>query len=90
VFVNTGIQIKLFRIGKTEFHLTPTADFAFVYAADGHPDPAETGFGLGAELTIMDDRLRGFPIKLGAGCDLRPGISSERRLEVDISFQLSY
>jgi hypothetical protein len=90
VFVNTGLQIKLFRIGKTEFHLTPTADFAFVYATDGHPDPAATGFGVGAEFTIMDDRIRGFPIKLGAGYDLRPGIENARRLEVDINFQLFY
>lgn len=92
VFINTGAQIKLLRIGKTEFHLTPTLDFAFVYAADGHPDPAETGFAAGAELGLMDDRLRAFPIRFGFAYDLRPKYGSDigRRVEIDINFQMFY
>jgi hypothetical protein len=92
IFVNTGVQIKLFRTAQTEIHLIPTADFAFVYAGDGRPDPSETGFAVGGELLIMDDRLRAFPIKLGLGIDLRPkfGDNIARRIEIDMNFKLFF
>jgi hypothetical protein len=92
VFVNSGLQTKLFRIGSAELHLTPTLDFGYAYAPDAEDYQADYGFGTGGELMLIFDSMKTLPIKLGMAYDLRPSsrVEQSNRLEVDFSFNFSY
>ncbi len=92
VFVNTGLQTKLFRFGTAELHLTPGLDYAFVYAYKDPDYKNESGFGVGADLVLVFDSMKTFPIKFGAAYDLRPkyGNNVGKRIEVDFNFSFAY
>ena len=92
VFLNTGIQTKLFRIGSAELHLTPSLDFGYAYASDADDYKSDYGFGAGGEMMLIFDSMKTLPIKLGMAYDLRPSsrVAKSNRLEVDFSFNFSY
>ncbi len=92
VFVNTGLQTKLVRFGTAELHLTPGVDWAFVHAYEDPDYKSENGFGVGADLVLVFDAMKTFPIKLGAAYDLRPKYGDDigKRIEVDFNFSFAY
>ncbi|MDR2510544.1 MAG: hypothetical protein LBC77_07875 [Spirochaetaceae bacterium] len=89
VYLNTGLQIRLFKLGKTELHLLPTFDAAFVFASC-YDSGAHSALAAGAELMFFDERLKSFPVRIGAAYDLRAGGNSARKLEIDFNMQFSY
>jgi hypothetical protein len=91
-FANSGVQIKLFRLGSAELHLTPTLDFGFAYAPDDPDYEADWGFGAGSELTLILDSMRSLPIRFGMAYDLRPErfVKDGKRLEIDFNFSFAY
>jgi len=92
VFVNTGLQTKLFRFGTAELHLTPGVDWAFVHAYEDPDYTTENGFGVGTDLVLVFDAMKTFPIKLGVAYDLRPKYGDDigNRIEVDFNFSFAY
>lgn len=92
VFLNSGIQTKLFRLGSAELHLTPSLDFGYAYASDATDYKSDYGFGAGGEMMLIFDSMKTLPIKLGMAYDLRPSsrVKQSNRLEVDFSFSFSY
>jgi hemolysin activation/secretion protein len=89
IYLNTGVQTRLFKIGKTEAHLIPTFDIACVYASEDSLPP-ELALGVGGELIFIDDRLKSFPIRLGFAYDLRKNKNVARRVEIDFNMQFSF
>lgn len=92
IFVNTGVQMRLLRFKAAEVHLTPGLDYAFVTAFSDPSYNSESGFGVGAELILIFDSMKTFPIKLGAAYDLRSKYrdTPAKRLEVDFNFSFAY
>jgi hypothetical protein len=39
---------------------------------------------------FFDERLKSFPVRIGAAYDLRAGSRSARKLEIDFNMQFSY
>jgi hypothetical protein len=98
VYLNSGIQMRLFRVGKAEIHLMPTLDAALRFLWSDIPppaqscDPVQTAFSAGGELMFINDRLKILPFKVGIAYDLSPdaGKTGTSRWEVDINFSLEF
>lgn len=92
VFVNTGFQISLFRLGGTEFHVNPFVDAAYVHEYGNTFNENRVAAGAGAEFILMIDAAKNLPVKLGIAWDLRPEeeIGGGKRLEVEFAFNLTY
>ncbi len=92
VFVNTGVQTRLFRVRSAELHLSPTLDFAWAFDPDADDYRNDWGFGTGAELILVFDSMKNLPIKLGCAWDLRPEnrLGDENRYEIDFNFSFTY
>jgi len=91
IFINTSLQIKLVRFASAELHIVPTLDWGFAL------DPSEknridSGFGAGAELMLIPDAMKNFPVKLGFAWDLRDKYATDpiKRMEVDFAFSFAY
>lgn len=91
ILVNTSMQIKVFRFGSAELHIVPTLDWGLAL------DPSEknridSGFGAGAELMLIPDTMKSFPVKLGFAWDLRDKYAKDpaKRMEVDFGFNFAY
>lgn len=92
LFANSGVQVKLFRLGSAELHLTPTLDFGLAYSVDDPDYTTDWGFGAGSEVTLILDSMRSLPIRLGVAYDLRPErfVGEGKRLEIDFNFSFAY
>lgn len=92
VFINTGLQTKLFRVGQAEYHLIPTVDFAWAYTPDDDDYESDYGFTVGGEILAFFDSMKNLPVKLGFAYDLRPEsrLNDGKRYEIDFNFSLTY
>ena len=91
VFLNTGLQTKLFRAGQAECHFMPTVDFAWAYTPGDDDYESDYGFTVGGELLAFFDSMKNLPIKLGYAYDLRPDnrLNGGKRYEIDFNFSLT-
>lgn len=92
IFLNTGIQTRLFKRGGAELHFTPTVDLMWVHVYKDAYYTDDVGLGIGGDVLLIFDNLKTLPIKLGFAWDTRPAnkIGSKERLEVDFSFSFAY
>lgn len=92
VFLNTGIQTRLFQRGGVELHLTPIVDLMWVYVYKDAEYTNDIGLGIGGDILLIFDNLKTLPIKLGFAWDTRPAnkIGGGNRMEVDFSFSFAY
>jgi|GEM_PF-733132 len=91
-FLNTSVQVLLFRVSGVEFHVVPCLDAAYAYTPDDGERTHDWGLGAGLEILALFDAMKNLPIKLGFAYDLRPDdrINGDKAYEVDFSFRLSY
>jgi len=92
VFLNTGVQIFLARIGPVELHLVPCFDAVWLYTDNAETRQNDWGLAAGGEFLVFLDALKSLPIKFGAGYDLRSEDKngSDKFYEIDFSFALTY
>jgi hypothetical protein len=99
VYLNTGVQCKLFRAGQTEIHINPLIDAALFFGtasgdARHKPEaehPVEAACGIGAEFIIFNDRMKSMPIKLGVAYGIYPVNGTfSKRFEIDLNFTFTY
>ncbi len=92
VAVNSTLQVKLARFGAAELHLSPSLDWGLARQKESAGGETDSGFGAGAELLLVLDAMKNFPIKLGFAYDLRDkhGDDIGSRVEVDFNFSFTY
>lgn len=91
-FANTTLQTLLARAGKTEFHFSPLADFAWTWTPDDEEYAYDWGFTAGGEFITLFDSIKSLPIKLAYSYDLRPEsrIHNGKPYELEFSFSFAY
>ncbi len=92
VFLRTGLQTKLARLGSSEIHLSPLADLFWARIPGDEDYETDAGAAVGGEILVLFDAVKSLPIKLGFAWDTRPEsrVVGGNRLEVDFNFSFSY